>query len=103
MRDWAALSVLGEQALVADFLTADPGGEDLEGLFAAVSAEARRLGASRLVFWETPGGPGSAAIARLPGEFRDAGFSFVVRSFDHAATDRFGRESHFTPGLYDMV
>jgi GNAT acetyltransferase-like protein len=103
MRDWAVLSVQGEQALVADFLTADAGGGDLAGLFAAASAEARRLGARRLVFWETPGGPGSAAIAHLPGESRDAGFFFVVRSFDHEATDRFSRESHFTPALYDMV
>ena len=103
MRAWAVLSVLGEQALVADFLTEDPEGGDLAGLFAAAATEARRLGATRLVFWESPGGPAAAWIAALPGEARDAGFSFVVRSFDHAATDRFGLRVHLTPALYDMV
>ena len=103
MTSWAVLSVLGEQALVADFLAGDPEGSDLPALFGAAAAEAARLGASRLVFWETPGGPGRSAIERLPGETRDAGFFFVVRSFDHAGTDRFGREAHFTPALYDVV
>ena len=103
MSSWAALSVQGEQAVVADFLTADPEGRDLPALFGAAAAEARRLGAARLVFWETPGGPGRGAIAALPGESREAGFFFVVRSFDHAATDRFARDAHFTPALYDVV
>jgi hypothetical protein len=103
MRSWAALSITGERALMADFLCDRADGEGLSDLFAAAAAEARRLGASRLVFWETPGGPGSSRIAGLPGETRDAGYSFVVRSFDDDLTDRFGRGAHLTPALYDMV
>ena len=103
MSSWAVLSVQGEQALVADFLAADPAGSELPELFAAAAAEARRLGAAKLVFWETPGGPGRPAIEALPGEIREAGFSFVVHSFDHAATDRFARDAHLTPALYDVV
>lgn len=103
MRGWAALSVVGEKAFVADFLSERPDGGDLPELFAAAAGEAKRLGASRVVFWETPGGPGSRWIANLPGETRDAGFSFVVRSFDDAATDRFGRRAHLTPALYDVI
>jgi len=103
IRSWAVLSVVGEQALVADFLSERPDGRDLAGLFATAAAEARRLGATRLVFWETPGAPGHAAVAGLPGDTRDAGFSFVVRSFDHEATDRFGARAHLMPALYDVV
>lgn len=103
MTAWAAISVQGEQALVADFLSEDPEGGDLPALFNAAAAEAARLGAARLVFWETPGGPGRSAIEALAGEVRDAGFFFVVRSFDDAGTDRFGRRAHFTPALYDVV
>lgn len=103
IRSWAVLSVTGEKALVADFLSERPDGGDLPELFAAASREARRLGASRLVFWETPGGPGSAVIAGLPGDTRDAGFSFVVRSFDDEATDRFGQGAHLVPALYDVI
>ncbi len=100
---WAVLSVVGEQALVADFLSGRPDGADLPDLFAAAAAEARRLGARRLVFWETGGGPGAAILPRLGGEVREAGFSFVVRSFDDPATDRFARSGHFVPALYDVV
>ena len=100
---WAALSVTGEKALVADFLGSRPGGVDLLPLFSAAAAEAGRLGARRLVFWETPGGPGAAVIRGLEGERRDAGFPFVVRSFDDALADRFARSAHLTPALYDVV
>jgi hypothetical protein len=103
LRGWAALSVVGEQALVADFLSECRDGSDLPPLFAAAAAEARRLGARRLVFWETPGGPGAAVIARLEGESREAGFPFVVRSFDDAVADRFARHAHFMPALYDVI
>ncbi len=102
-RGWAALSVVGERALVADFLSERRDGSDLPPLFAAAAAEARRLGARRLVFWETPGGPGAAVIAGLGGESREAGFPFVVRSFDDAAAERFALRAHFTPALYDVV
>ncbi len=103
LRAWAALSVEGEQALVADFLSEAEDGSDLLALFAAAAAEASRLGARRLVFWETPGGPGASAIGRLGGEIRDAGYSFVVRSFDDPLVERFARHSHFMPALYDVV
>jgi hypothetical protein len=102
-RGWAALSVVGDQALVADFLSELPDGSDLPPLFAAAAAEARRLGARRLVFWETPGGPGAAVIGELGGEIRDAGYPFVVRSFDDPLVERFARRSHFTPALYDVL
>jgi len=100
---WIVLSVSGEVALVADFLGREPDGGDLPPLFAAAAAEARRLGASRLVFWETPGGPGAALLTRLPGERREAGFPLIVRAFDNPAADRFGRRAHVTPSFYDMV
>lgn len=101
MRAWAALSIVGEKALVADFLAAD--GEDLSALFSAAAAEARRLGARHLVFWETPGGPAARLLARLPAERRDAGFPLIVRTFDDAAADRFAGRLHLTPALYDVV
>ena len=88
---------------MADFLSESRDGSDLPLLFAAAAEEARRLGARRLVFWETPGGPGAAVIARLAGESREAGFPFVVRSFDDAAAERFARSAHFTPALYDVI
>jgi hypothetical protein len=103
VRGWAALSVVGKQALVADFLSECREGSDLPPLFSAAAAEARRLGARRLVFWETPGGPGAAVIARLGGESREAGFSFVVRAFDDALAERFARHAHITPALYDVI
>jgi hypothetical protein len=103
LRSWAVLSVVGEQALVADFLSERADGADLPALFAVAAAEAGRLGARRLVFWETGGGPGAGAIAQLGGEVRDAGFPFVVRSFDDASADRFARIGHLVPALYDVV
>jgi predicted N-acetyltransferase YhbS len=103
LHGWAALSVAGEQALVADFLSECADGSDLPPLFAAAAQEARRLGARRLVFWETPGGPGAGVIARLDGERREAGFSFVVRAFDDAVAERFSRRAHLTPALYDVI
>jgi hypothetical protein len=72
-------------------------------LFAAAANEARRLGASKLVFWETPGGPAADLIRALPGERRDAGFSMIVRTFDDAAADRFAEKAHLVPSLYDLV
>jgi predicted N-acetyltransferase YhbS len=103
LRGWAALSVVGEQALVADFLSESRDGSDLPPLFAAAAEEASRLGARRLVFWETPGGPGAAVIAGLQGETREAGFPLVVRAFDDAAVEHFARQAHLTPALYDVV
>ncbi|HLN58762.1 MAG TPA: hypothetical protein VK416_09385, partial [Thermoanaerobaculia bacterium] len=100
---WAALSVVGEQAFVADFLSESRDGSDLPPLFAAAAAEASRLGARRLVFWETPGGPGAAVIAGLRGEGREAGFPFVVRAFDDGVVERFARHAQLTPALYDVV
>lgn len=103
LRAWAALSVAGDQALVADFLSERPDGADLPDLFAAAAAEAGRLGARRLVFWETGGGPGARVIEGLGGEIREAGFPLIVRSFDDAAADRFARAGHVVPALYDVI
>ncbi len=103
MRSWGVLSVTGETALVADYLGREPDGGDLPALFAVAAAEARRMGAKTLVFWETPGGPGSAVIRGLGGERREAGFPLIVRSSDDALADRFARGLHLTPALYDMV
>jgi hypothetical protein len=100
---WAVLSVAGEEALVADYLGREPDGRDLPELFAGAAVEARRLGAKRLVFWSTPGGPGRAVIEALPGERRDAGFPMIVRSFDDAAVARFADAVHLVPSLYDLV
>ena len=103
LASWAALSVIGEEATVADFLGREPDGADLPALFSAAADEAERLGARRLVFWETPAGPGRGPIARLPGERRDAGFPMIVRVFDDEAVGRFGRHVHLVPSLYDLV
>ena len=100
---WAVLSVAGETALVADFLGREADGSDLPALFSAAATEAARLGASRLVFWETPGGPAADLLRRLPGERREAEFPLIVRSFDDAAADRFGQSAHLVPSLYDLV
>lgn len=103
MRAWAALSVVGPEALVADHLCFSAGGDELSPLFSACAAEARRLGARRLVFWETPSGPARAVLARLAGEPRDAGFPMIVRAFDDGAADRFAENVHLVPALYDLV
>jgi Acetyltransferase (GNAT) domain len=100
---WAVLSVTGDTALVADFLGREADGADLPALFAAAASEARRLGASKLVFWETPGGPAADLIRRLPGDRRPAGFPIIVRTFDDEAADRFAAKAHLVPSLYDLV
>jgi hypothetical protein len=104
MLAWAALSGVADgSATLVDFLGRESDGGDLSPLFAAAAAEARRLGAAHLVFWETPGGPGKTAIAALPGERLDAGFPVIVRVFDEAAVRRFGERAHLVPSLYDLV
>jgi hypothetical protein len=100
---WAVLSTSADTAMVADFLCREPDGADLPGLFAAAASEAVRLGASKLLFWETPGGPGAELLRRMPGERRDAGFPMIVRTFDDAAADRFGDKAHLVPSMYDLV
>jgi hypothetical protein len=102
-RAWAVLSVTGQEALVADYLGEDPLGRDLPSLFAAAAAEAGRLGAQSLVFWETPGGPGRPVLEGLPGQWRDAGFCLAARVFDEEAARLFFTRAHLTPALYDMV
>jgi hypothetical protein len=105
MTGWAALcaDAGSESATVVDFLGLEPDGADLAPLFACAGAEARRLGARRLIFWETPGGPGRGVLAGLPGPRRDAGFPMIARVFDAAAAERFARRLHLVPSLYDMV
>jgi len=102
MTCWAALSMQGENALVADYLGVSADGGDLPGLFAAAAEEATRLGAARLVLWETPGGPGADAIRRLPGESAGAGFHIIARVFDRSAAGLFAA-GQLTPALYDVV
>ena len=103
LASWAVLSVVGPEATVADYLGREPDGRDLPALFAAAADEARRLGARTLVFWETPGGPGRAPIAALPGVSVDAGFPVIVRVFDEDAVRRFGERVHLVPSLYDLT
>ena len=103
MQSWGVLSVAREGALVADYLGREPDGGDLRALFAVAAAEARRMGAKTLIFWETPGGPGSAVIRGLDGERRDVGFPLDALSSDHALADRFALGLHLTPAIYDMV
>ncbi len=100
---WAALSVYGDEALVADYLGREPDGSDLPPLFAACAAEARRLGARRLKFWKTPGGPGRQAIERFRGEERDAGLWLIGRVFDEETTKGYLEHGQFVPSVYDVV
>lgn len=102
-RGWAVLAITGEEALVADYLGREPDGRDLPALFAAAATEARRRGARRLVFWETPGGPGSAVIAGLPGPRRPAGFSMIARFLDPSVSEAFPLRLHLVPSLHDVV
>jgi hypothetical protein len=99
---WAVLSVLGENALVADHVGRDADGSDLPALFAAAAAEAGRLGARRLVFWRTPG-PAGSVIDSLPGESEPAGFGLDARTFDARAVRLFAASAHLVPSLYDVV
>lgn len=103
MTAWASVCVTGEIATVVDFLGSEPDGGDLPDLFACASAEARRLGARRLVFWSTPGGPGRDVIEALPGTRRDAGFPMIARVFDAEAASRFAERVHLVPSLYDLT
>jgi len=102
-RGWAVLSVSGEEALVADFLGSERDGRDLSDLFAAAAAEARRMGARRLVFWATPGGPGRDVIAGMAGERRGAGFVIAARFLDESVFEGFRSRLHLVPSLYDVV
>jgi len=100
---WAVLSVLGEEAIVADFLGSETDGSDLLPLFSAAAREATRLGARRLLFWRTPGSPARKVIDALPGDVRDAGFWFVGRVFDEDAARAYLERGHFAPSLHDVV
>jgi hypothetical protein len=103
LESWAALSVLGKDALVADFLGRDPEGGDLPRLFAAAAAEAGRLGATTLVFWESPGGAARRLLERLPGERREAGFSLAARIFEEESARLFFERAPLMPAVYDVV
>jgi len=97
------LSVVGEEALVMDAV-AESGAAAL-ALADALESEAAGLGARRLVFWETPGGP-LAAVAgqsrsRPGGTVREAGFAFVTVTFDADKTEEFVRSAPVTAGIYD--
>lgn len=100
---WAVLSIVGEEAIVADFLGRESGGGDLLPLFSAAAAEASRLGARLLRFWKGPGGPGRQTIEALDGEERDAGFWIVGRIFDEESARLFLESGHFVPSLWDVI
>lgn len=100
---FAALSVVGEEALVADYFGRDQDGGDLPPLFSACAEEARRLGARRLKFWKTPGAPARRVLEALGGEQRDAGFWIVGRVFDEGAARAFLERGRFVPSIYDVV
>jgi hypothetical protein len=103
MTGWIALSIVGETATVADYLSLERDGSDLPPLFAAAAEEARRLGARRLAFWVPRAGPGLAPIEALRGERLDAGFPVIVRVFDEQAVRRFADRAHMVPSLYDLT
>lgn len=103
---WAALAALGHDALVMDYLLRDAGTGTFEKLWAAARGEAAAMGASRLIFWEPPGGPWRRLlldkVAAAGGEALDAGFGFATAVVhDEAAFARFAGRLHFTPGFYD--
>ena len=74
----------------------------LLALFAAAGAEAARLGARRLVFWESPG-PAVAVLGSLPGERVASGFPLDARVRDEAAARLFRERGHVVPALYDVA
>jgi len=102
-RAWAVLSVVGPEAVVADFLGREPDGTDLPELFSAAALEARRLGAERLLFWRTRETGARAVIDRLAGAATPAGFWIVGRVFDEDAAEQFLERGHFVPSLHDVV
>ena len=102
MSGWVVLSISGDRALVADHLF-EGGAAAMPEVLCAAAAEARRLGARELVFWETPGGPARPTISSLPGPRYDAGFFMAARPLDAAVLERFEKGAHLTPALYDMV
>jgi hypothetical protein len=103
---WGVLSVFGADALVMDYLTRDPSGEAFEELSNRLAAEAAAMGASTLVFWESPGGPWREALGeqarRAGGKIVDAGFSFATAAlFDEPVFRRFLDRIPLTPSFYD--
>jgi hypothetical protein len=103
VESWAALSVLGETAFVADFLGSAEDGGDLPSLFAAAAAEASRLGARELAFWDSPGSPARSALAGLPLERRDAGFVVAARLLEERSARGFFMRCLLPPSAYDVI
>ena len=99
------LSVTGEEALVVEAILSDDAAADC--LFDALVGEASALGATRLVFWETSGGPLAALAGRDAGGRRpggraaDAGFSFATVPFDADATADFVARAPIAAGIWD--
>ena len=100
---WAALSVVGATAVVADYVGRAPDGSDLPRMLAACAAEAARLGARELLFWESPGSPLRPFLERLPGQRRDAGFSLAARAMEEETARGFFARCHLPPSLYDVT
>jgi hypothetical protein len=90
-----------------DYQIEEPRRSLFSELFRALSGEARRMGASRLVFWEPPGGPyrdflmGPASAVSTPATVGDAGFSFATVAFEEEAAAEFAQNLHLIAGAYD--
>jgi len=97
------LSVVGEEALVMEAIAGS--GREALALADALEAEAGAMGASRLVFWQTPGGALSSVAGetrrREGGAVRDAGLALATVPFDPVPTSEFVRRASITPGIYD--
>jgi Acetyltransferase (GNAT) domain len=101
------LSLAGDSALVVDALLGDPSPATSRRLFHALSGEAAAMGARRLVFWETPGGPLAALAGRhrrsdFHGVVRDAGYAFVTAVVhEEDAIASFVEDAQISAGIYD--
>jgi predicted N-acetyltransferase YhbS len=99
---WGALSLLGENALVMDYLASAPADESFPRLFDALYTEALRLRARRLIFWDPHGGPYRDVLLRIPGAtVTPAGFSLGTVPFDRKVLEDFLPHVTVTPALYD--
>ena len=74
LRGWAALSVVGEQAIVADFLSELPDGSDLPPLFAAAAAEASAAGRAAPGLLGNAGRSGRRGDREARRRVREAGY-----------------------------
>lgn len=103
LESWAALSVLGDAAVVADWVARAGREGELPRLLAAAGAEARRLGAGDLILWDSPESPMRKVFEGLPVAARAAGFALAARSLESDAAQRFFARAALPPSLYDVT